>query len=113
MVSNASDDLPEPLGPVMTTSRLRGRDTLTFFRLCCAALVTTRLSMVPRSSIQFVESRERPCHAPSRARAARMARGTPVAMPEEPAASRSAAPTGGAGLPVRQGPVDWIALQLR
>src|SRR5690606_5367272 len=46
MVSKAKDDFPEPLGPVITTSLLRGSFTLTFLRLCCAASVTTRLSIM-------------------------------------------------------------------
>src|SRR5688572_8351935 len=58
MVSKAREDLPEPLGPVITTSRFLGRATLTFFRLCCAARVTTRLSMVARSSTLPPESAE-------------------------------------------------------
>src|SRR5689334_12807040 len=41
MVSKASDDLPEPLGPVTTTSRSRGRLTVMFCRLCWRAPRTT------------------------------------------------------------------------
>src|SRR5215831_834734 len=37
MVSKASDDLPEPDRPVITTSRSRGRSRSTFFRLCSRA----------------------------------------------------------------------------
>ena len=37
MVSNASEDLPEPDRPVSTTSSPRGMSTLTFFRLCSRA----------------------------------------------------------------------------
>src|SRR5438105_11601727 len=37
MVSKASDDLPEPDRPVMTTSRSLGRVRSMFFRLCCRA----------------------------------------------------------------------------
>ncbi len=37
MVSKASDDLPEPDRPVMTTSRSRGMSTSMFFRLCSRA----------------------------------------------------------------------------
>jgi len=40
MVSNASDDLPEPLMPVMTVRALRGISTLMFLRLCSAAPMT-------------------------------------------------------------------------
>src|SRR5438477_416682 len=37
MVSNASEDLPEPLRPVKTTSRSRGMESVTFSRLCSRA----------------------------------------------------------------------------
>src|ERR1700712_4794151 len=37
MVSNASDDLPEPDRPVNTTSLSRGISTSTFLRLCSRA----------------------------------------------------------------------------
>ena len=37
MVSNASDDLPDPLRPVITVKALRGISTLMFFRLCWRA----------------------------------------------------------------------------
>src|SRR5215510_2357091 len=46
MVSNASDDLPDPLRPVMTVSVFRGISTSIFFRLCWRAPCT-----VIRSSI--------------------------------------------------------------
>ena len=38
-MSKASDDLPEPDGPVTTTSLFFGIFTLTFFKLCCLAPV--------------------------------------------------------------------------
>src|SRR3954454_11705848 len=41
MVSNASDDLPEPESPVMTTSESRGSSTVTSLRLCSRAPETT------------------------------------------------------------------------
>ena len=41
MVSNAKEDLPEPLRPVMTVRRLRGMETLIFFRLCTRAPITS------------------------------------------------------------------------
>ena len=41
MVSNASDDLPDPLTPVMTMSWPTGSEMLTFFRLCVRAPRTT------------------------------------------------------------------------
>src|SRR6184192_2143327 len=37
MVSNASEDLPDPESPVMTVKVFRGISTLMFFRLCCRA----------------------------------------------------------------------------
>src|SRR5262249_41038559 len=37
IVSKASDDLPEPDTPVITTSRLRGMSQETLRRLCCRA----------------------------------------------------------------------------
>src|SRR6266581_1126738 len=37
MVSNARDDLPEPLRPVMTTSLSRGIWSVRFLRLCSRA----------------------------------------------------------------------------
>src|SRR6185503_10580056 len=43
MVSNASEDLPEPERPVITTSWSRGRSTSIFLRLCTRA---------PRTAIQ-------------------------------------------------------------
>src|SRR3989304_202621 len=36
-VSNANEDFPDPESPVMTTRRLRGNSTRTFFRLCARA----------------------------------------------------------------------------
>src|SRR3954447_10632172 len=41
MVSKASDDLPEPDRPVMTTSASRGSSTVTSLRLCSRAPATT------------------------------------------------------------------------
>src|SRR6266404_3506326 len=46
MVSNASDDFPDPLKPVITVKVLRGISTSIFFRLCCRAPCTVmRLSI--------------------------------------------------------------------
>ena len=47
MVSKASDDFPDPDGPVNTISRPRGRSRSTPFRLCCRA---------PRSTMERVRS---------------------------------------------------------
>src|SRR5580658_648072 len=54
MVSNASDDLPEPLSPVITVRLLRGISTSMFFRLCWRAPWTEI-----RSSIVLVRGRRR------------------------------------------------------
>src|SRR5215212_9437297 len=58
MVSKASDDFPDPLTPVMTTSERAGNVTSTFLRLCVRAPRTTIwpraggvLAMVPRCSL--------------------------------------------------------------
>src|SRR2546422_3665665 len=42
-VSKASEDLPEPERPVITTSRSRGISTSTLFKLCSRAPRTTML----------------------------------------------------------------------
>src|SRR3954451_20622806 len=44
MVSKASEDLPDPDRPVMTTSASRGIDTVTFLRLCSRAPETMSAS---------------------------------------------------------------------
>src|SRR6185503_20130839 len=53
MVSKASEDLPDPDKPVMTTSESRGSATVTSLRLCSRAPVTTmefwRLDIRPPS----------------------------------------------------------------
>src|ERR1700761_454544 len=48
MVSNASDDLPEPDRPVMTISLSRGRSRSMFLRLCVRAPRMRIVSMSPR-----------------------------------------------------------------
>src|ERR1039458_9553077 len=53
MVSNASDDLPEPLSPVITVRLLRGISTSMFFKLCWRAPWTEI-----RSSIVLVRGDE-------------------------------------------------------
>src|SRR3954470_9915663 len=45
MVSNDSDDFPEPLNPVITVRVFRGISTLMFFRLCCRAPRTVMFLM--------------------------------------------------------------------
>src|SRR3954471_11131437 len=56
MVSNASEDLPEPDSPVMTTSESRGSSTVMSLRLCSRAPVTTmefwRLDIRPPQSLR-------------------------------------------------------------
>src|SRR6185503_4790733 len=49
MVSNASEDLPEPESPVMTVRALRGSATEMFLRLCSRAPRTLRNSWGIRS----------------------------------------------------------------
>src|ERR1700693_2864644 len=44
MVSNASEDLPEPESPVKTIKRSRGSSSETFFRLCSRAPRMVRVS---------------------------------------------------------------------
>src|SRR5690349_5032844 len=56
MVSKASEDLPDPERPVMTTSESRGSSTVTSLRLCSRAPVTTiwfwRLDIRPPLSLR-------------------------------------------------------------
>src|SRR5580692_10079317 len=52
MVSNARDDFPEPLSPVITVRVLRGISTSIFFRLCWRAPCT-----VIRSSIRNISGK--------------------------------------------------------
>src|SRR6202162_532359 len=64
MVSNASDDLPEPDRPVNTTSWSRGIDTSTFLRLCSRA---PRMVMARASRAFLLEkSVMEPCYAQKR-----------------------------------------------
>src|SRR4051812_40598277 len=51
MVSKASEDLPDPDSPVMTTSWSRGMSTSTFLRLC---------SRAPRTEMDFCINRPNP-----------------------------------------------------
>src|SRR5271157_2870512 len=59
MVSKASDDLPEPLRPVITVKVLRGISTLMFFRLCWRAPRTLML-VRPMDDSVFGVCRSRP-----------------------------------------------------
>src|SRR3954462_15265900 len=56
MVSKASEDLPDPDSPVMTTRESRGSSTVTSLRLCSRAPVTTmelwRLDIRPPQSLR-------------------------------------------------------------
>src|SRR3712207_2175025 len=56
MVSKASEDLPDPDRPVMTTSESRGSSTVTSLRLCSRAPETTmefwRLDIRPPLSLR-------------------------------------------------------------
>src|SRR3954447_9550022 len=53
MVSKASDDLPDPLTPVITISERGGSDTPAFFRLCVRA---PRTAICPLVSAMYVEN---------------------------------------------------------
>src|ERR1039457_7397771 len=53
MVSNASDDLPLPLRPVMTTSLSRGMFSVRFFRLCSRAPPMRMNSLLMAANFQF------------------------------------------------------------
>ena len=56
--------MPDPLGPVITTSRSRGNDTSMFFRLCSRApRTTTRPFIRARDSRQPLRQRDRRHHA--------------------------------------------------
>src|SRR5438270_3159090 len=54
MVSKASEDLPEPLSPVITVRLLRGISTVMFFRLCWRAPRTVILLMA--TNVVSIES---------------------------------------------------------
>src|SRR5947208_16587491 len=56
MVSKASDDLPDPLNPVITVNVLRGISRSIFFRLCCRAPCTVMRS----SKLLFSHSHRQP-----------------------------------------------------
>src|ERR1039457_7344755 len=53
MVSNASDDLPLPLRPVMTTSLSRGMFSVRFFRLCSRAPPILMNSLLMAANFAF------------------------------------------------------------
>src|SRR5437870_13663505 len=53
MVSNASDDFPEPLSPVITTSRSRGMSSVRFFRLCSRAPPIRMRSIAIESELSY------------------------------------------------------------
>src|SRR5438128_2087899 len=67
MVSKASDDLPEPETPVMTTNLLRGMTTSMFLRLCSRAPRMTMESMVGRNLTLSTEGRFQGRHSWRRA----------------------------------------------
>src|SRR6266852_326380 len=57
MVSKASDDLPDPLSPVITVRVLRGISTEMFFRLCWRAPRTVMLLMAMATGSKDLEQR--------------------------------------------------------
>ena len=89
MVSKASEDLPEPLSPVMTTRRSRGISTEMFLRLCSRAPMTAMRS-VGRGHLDCVvgEGVERTGRSPSAVR---------MGVRCHRSAAPSAAPAYGAG----------------
>src|SRR3989344_3337042 len=54
IVSNASDDFPEPESPVNTTILLRGIETVMSFRLCVRAPLTMIFSSVDSLDIHLI-----------------------------------------------------------
>src|SRR6267142_6296007 len=64
MVSNARDDLPEPLSPVITVKVLRGISTEMFFKLCWRAPRTVML-LIAMDLINLVRKTE---HKPNKTR---------------------------------------------
>src|ERR1700730_1570395 len=63
MVSNASEDLPEPDTPVMTESELRGISRLIFFRLCWRAPRTVMLFNVIWEAAEPSCAQRSPAHS--------------------------------------------------
>src|SRR5580693_5269522 len=63
MVSNASEDLPEPDNPVMTESELRGISRLMFFRLCWRAPRTVMLFNVIWEAAEPSCAQRSPAHS--------------------------------------------------
>src|SRR5580693_7841413 len=53
MVSNASEDFPDPLKPVITVKVLRGISTSIFFKLCCRAPCTVMRLIIARGKPYF------------------------------------------------------------
>src|SRR3954471_24220819 len=73
MVSNASDDFPEPLKPVITTSLSRGIESVRFFRLCSRAppilmksLATGHEFLFQNNQLLYWKSRRNPPQTLSR-----------------------------------------------
>src|SRR4051812_27988499 len=59
MVSNAREDLPDPLKPVITTSRSRGISSVMFLRLCSRAPPTLMNSFPITSGVVKVAHSQR------------------------------------------------------
>src|SRR3954470_7202540 len=68
-VSKASEDLPDPLNPVMTTSFSRGISTWRFFRLCwraplilitCAGILTRNVEPISQAQAHLFSTEFRP-----------------------------------------------------
>src|SRR6476620_10835900 len=56
MVSKASEDLPEPLRPVITVKVLRGISTSIFFRLCWRAPCTLMRVSMEQGTLPFSQT---------------------------------------------------------
>ncbi|CFE46987.1 Uncharacterised protein [Mycobacterium tuberculosis] len=66
MVSNASEDLPDPDNPVKTISASRGRSRSTLRRLCSRAPLTIRRSATLSLSLKLISPAKGriPCYVP-------------------------------------------------
>src|SRR5215471_6157694 len=109
MVSKASDDLPEPESPVITTSWSRGISRSMFLRLCSRAPLTTMRSLAMATHYTARLGRRgpspaTPCGSHDRIR---LASGGGAPAPRRPAARTTAY-----GSPRAAGPQPRDALQL-
>src|SRR5208282_1471854 len=100
MVSKASEDLPEPEGPVTTVRELRGISRLMFFRLCWRA---PWMTIFWRPIILRSEARSAHAQHPQRAIAGAVQPPTLTSDPKRVKAGRAApAPEAAQGWPGRE-----------